>query len=67
LADSESQDESPERAGHAVDRIAANVHAPGLIEDAILGEDFIDGRTATHWIVSPNTSLRLRVNSVEIV
>jgi hypothetical protein len=35
---------SLDRAGDAMDLVAATVDAPGLVEHAVFGEDLVDGR-----------------------
>src|SRR5213075_2208983 len=42
---------SLDRARDAIDLVAATVHAPGLVEDAIFGEDLVDGRAPTRGVV----------------
>ena len=40
-----------DRAGDAIDLVAATVDAPGLVEHAIFCEDLVDGRAPTRWVV----------------
>src|SRR5260221_9150459 len=42
---------SLDRARDAIDLVAATVDAPGLVENAIVGEDFVDGRAPTRGVV----------------
>jgi len=42
---------SLDRARDAIDLVAAAVDAPGLVEDAIFGEDLVDGRAPTRGVV----------------
>jgi hypothetical protein len=42
---------SLDRARDAIDLVAATVDAPGLVENAIFGEDFVDGRAPTRGVV----------------
>ena len=39
-----------DRAGDAIDLVAATVNTPGLVEHAIFGEDLVDGRAPTRGI-----------------
>jgi hypothetical protein len=48
---------SPDRARDAIDLVAATVDALGrVVEDAIFGEDVVDGRAPPLGVVSPKTS-----------
>src|SRR5690348_9242827 len=42
---------SLDRAGDAIDLVAATVDAPRLVEHAIFGEDLVDGRAPTPGVV----------------
>lgn len=42
---------SLDRARDEIDRVAATVNAPRLVEHAIFGEDLVDGRAPTPGVV----------------
>jgi hypothetical protein len=42
---------SLDRTRDAIDRVAATVDAPGLVEHAIFAEDLVDGRAPTRAVV----------------
>ena len=50
-----------------MDLVAATVDAVGLVEDAIVREDLVDGRAATSWIVFTKDVIKITGSRVDIV